>query len=49
MKTVVIGNGQCALNNRNGEFIDKCDRVVRVNTFTVDGYQGYVGSKLDVY
>ena len=49
MKTVVIGNGQCALNNRNGEFIDKCDRVVRVNTFTVDGYQGYVGCKLEVY
>ena len=46
---VVVGNGECALNNRNGKFIDQCDRVVRVNTFTLSGYEEYVGSKVDIY
>lgn len=49
MKVVVIGNGESALNNKNGEFIDSCDRVIRINKFVINGYEEYVGTKVDVY
>jgi hypothetical protein len=31
-----------------GEFIDSCDRVVRINDFEIAGYERCVGRKLDV-
>tara|TARA_R110000751_G_scaffold286013_1_gene390391 strand:+ start:102 stop:683 length:582 start_codon:yes stop_codon:yes gene_type:complete len=49
MRVVVIGNGECALNRCNGTFIDKCDRIIRVNKFTLFGYEKYVGSRVDIY
>lgn len=49
MKIALIGNGESALNNKNGHFIDKCDIVIRLGNFIVDSYEEYVGSKTDIY
>jgi len=49
MKVVVVGNGESVLNHTYGDFIDKCDRVIRINKFVIDGYKKHVGSKLDIY
>lgn len=48
-KIIIIGNGVSALNNENGKFIDAADVVVRLNNFKIDGFEKYVGTKLDVY
>ena len=49
MKVVVVGNGESVLNHTYGDFIDKCDRVIRINKFVINGYEKHVGSKLDIY
>lgn len=49
MKISVIGNGECVKTKRVGSDIDSCDRVVRINKFVVDGYEEFVGSRLDIY
>lgn len=49
MNIAIVGNGASVLNKHNGEFIDCCDRVVRINKFIIEGYEKHVGSTLDIY
>jgi len=49
MNIAIIGNGECALNSKNGEFIDSCDLVVRLGNFIIQGYEKYIGTKTDIY
>ena len=49
MKIVVIGNGANVLSHDNGQFIDSCDRVIRINGFRISGFEAYVGTRLDIY
>ena len=49
MKLCIVGNGATALNNHNSKFINNCDLVVRIGNFVLDGYESYIGSKLDIY
>lgn len=46
-KIVIVGNGQ--IRGDHGEFVDRCDTVIRMNKFQVDGYEEKVGTKIDVY
>ena len=46
---VLIGNGKSVLNNKNGELIDSFNNVVRFNFFFIDGYEQYVGTKLNIW
>lgn len=48
MKVAVICNGESAIKAPNGKFIDGCDSVIRVNKFVVQGYEKYIGSKIDI-
>lgn len=49
MKITIVGNGQCALNKKNGEFINKCDKVVRIKNFKINGFEEYVGNKINIF
>ena len=49
MNVAIVGNGAGVLNQENGEFIDSCDRVVRINKFIIDGYEDFTGRRLDIY
>jgi hypothetical protein len=48
MKIVIIANGYKASIKENGAFIDSCDRVIRMNNFVLNGWEKYVGSKIDI-
>ncbi len=45
----IIGNGPSAAKESNGQFIDRCDVVIRMGNYVIDGYEDCVGSKTDVY
>ena len=49
MKVVIIGNGGSILKNKNGEFIDSCDKVIRMKQYVTDGYEEHTGTKVDIY
>lgn len=49
MNIVIIGNGECALNQKYGNFIDNCDLVIRLGNFVIDGYEEYIGHKTNIY
>jgi len=49
MNICIVGNGPSSLKTRNGEFIDSCDIVVRIGHCVIEGYEEYIGSKLDIY
>jgi hypothetical protein len=49
MKVVIVGNGKCALNKKNGKFIDGCDVVVRIKNFQTIGFEEFVGEKIDFF
>lgn len=49
MKIAIIGNGGCALNKKNGTFIDTCDKVVRMKNFVTSGFEQYVGEKTNIF
>lgn len=48
-RIVIIGNGKKALNFKKQEFIDSSSIVIRMNNFKTDGYEEYVGTKMDIY
>ncbi len=48
MKIAIVANGYKASINKNGDFIDSCDRVVRMNNFLIEGWEPYVGKKIDI-
>jgi hypothetical protein len=47
MKICIVGNGAGALNKANGNFIDSCECVIRIKNFQIEGYEKYVGTKID--
>ena len=49
MKVAIIGNGGSILNNKNGKFIDSCDKVIRMKQYVTDGYEECTGTKVDIY
>lgn len=49
MKIAIVGNGECALTNKNGKFIDSCDYVVRIKNFKTTGFEEYVGTKINIF
>ncbi len=49
MKIIIIGNGPSAVRKENGEFIDGCDKVARINDYEISGYEKYVGRKTDIW
>jgi hypothetical protein len=48
MKVVIVANGFKASMKENGKFINSCDRVVRMNNFLIEGWENYVGTKIDI-
>jgi len=48
-KIVIIGNGTSVLDASNGKFINECDRVIRMNDFAIEGYEKFVGDKIDIF
>lgn len=49
MNICIVGNGESALINKNGDFIDSCDIVVRLGEFQIKSYEPWVGIKTNVY
>jgi len=48
MRVVIVANGYKASLKENGDFINSCDRVIRMNNFLIDGWENYVGNKIDI-
>jgi hypothetical protein len=48
MKVAIVCNGIKSVHHENGEFIDSCDVVIRMNRFHLHGFEKYIGSKIDV-
>jgi hypothetical protein len=48
MKIVIVCNGYKSAIKENGDFIDSCDRVIRMNNFLIEGWEQYVGKKIDI-
>jgi len=48
MKIIIVGNGESVFNKKNGKIIDSFDLVIRCNSFKINGYKEYVGSKIDI-
>jgi hypothetical protein len=48
MKIVVIGNSADLLDRDDGEKIDRCDRIVRINSFRLSGHTRHVGARIDI-
>ncbi len=48
MKVVVIGNSRDLLDKEDGEKIDQFDRIIRLNSFKLEGCEKHVGSRIDI-
>jgi hypothetical protein len=48
-RIVIVGNGGSSINNKNGDFIDNSDIVLRIKQFTTKGFEEYVGSKTSIW
>ena len=46
---ILVGNGPSALSKKVGKYIDKIPIVVRFNSFRLEGYEEYVGTKTDIW
>lgn len=49
MATILVGNGPSILDKKQGTKIDQFDVVVRFNTFYIEGFEEYTGTKIDVW
>ena len=49
MKVIIVGNATSLLKNKQGEFIDKHDIVIRLGGYKIEGYESFVGSKTDIW
>jgi len=45
MSCILIGNGTSILNKKNKDIINSFDRVVRFNSYQIDGFEEFVGTK----
>lgn len=48
-KIIIIGNGTSLLEKENGKIIDSYDHVVRFNSFEIQNYEKYVGTKSTIW
>ena len=48
-KIIIVGNGPSVLNKELGEKIDNFDKVVGINNFQIEGFEKYVGTKVDIW
>ncbi len=46
---IIVGNGECVLQKKNGHKIDTFDYVVRMGDCKIKGYEEYVGTKTDMF
>lgn len=44
-----MGNGSSLLNNKNKDLIDSYKTVVRFNSYKINGYEEYVGTKTNIW
>lgn len=47
-KILLIGNGCEVLSEQKGSVINTFDKVIRLGTYQLEGYENYVGSKTDI-
>jgi Glycosyltransferase family 29 (sialyltransferase) len=48
MRVIVIGNSRDLLDADDGERIDGFDRIIRLNSFRLNGHERQVGSRIDI-
>ena len=48
-KVIVVGNSTSILKKEYGEIIDSYDIVIRVNRCITQGYEKYIGKKIDIW
>jgi hypothetical protein len=48
MRAVILGNAGDLLNRERGASIDSADRVIRINSFRLEGIEKFVGTAIDV-
>lgn len=48
MRVLVIGNSRDLLDRDDGDRIDAFDRIIRLNSFRLDGHERQVGSRIDI-
>jgi hypothetical protein len=49
MTIAVVGNGPSAISKKNGHLIDQFDEVIRFNSYQLNGYEQYVGTKTTIW
>ncbi len=47
-KVIVVGNSKDLLLHKNGAEIDAFERIVRINSFSTEGFTEFVGSRIDI-
>ena len=48
-RIILVGSSSKVLDRKHGEFIDKFEHVVRFNSYKIEGYEDYVGSKEKIW
>lgn len=48
-KIILVGNGSSLLEKEYGQIIDNYETVVRFNSYKINGYEKYVGSKTHIW
>jgi hypothetical protein len=48
VKVVVVGNSRDLVDRDDGSRIDACDRIIRLNSFRLAGFERRVGSRVDI-
>lgn len=48
-KILLVGNGTSLLNKENKNIIDSYETVVRFNSYKINGYEKYVGTKTNIW
>ncbi len=49
MSIIIVGNGTSITDNKNGHKIDSFDTVLRFNSFKIQGYEEYTGTKTNIW
>lgn len=49
MKVLIVGNGLSLLTKERKNIIDSFDIVIRINDYEIEGYESFVGAKIDIW
>ena len=49
MSIIIVGNGSSILDGENGSKIDSYQTVVRFNSFKINGFEKYTGTKTNIW